>query len=70
MKLSRQIAGFGIALVSLWIAIHPVAAAGAADTVRSFYQSLLYNMQYGPSLGQQGRIARLAPVVPRVFNIS
>jgi phospholipid transport system substrate-binding protein len=40
-----------------------------SDTVRGFYQTLLYNMQNGPSLGQQGRMARLAPVVPRVFDI-
>src|SRR4029077_13936263 len=39
-------------------------------TVRSFYQTLQYNMQNGPSLGQQGRVARLTPVVPRVFDIS
>ena len=29
-----------------------VAAAGASDTVRGFYQTLLYNLQYVPSLGQ------------------
>ena len=45
------------------------AAATASDTVRGFYQALLYNMQNGPSLGQPGRVARLAPVVPRVFDI-
>lgn len=44
-------------------------AAGASDAVRGLYQALLYNMQYGPSLGQQGRVAHLAPLVPRVFNI-
>src|SRR5215469_1524490 len=44
-------------------------ASAAADAVRGFYQTLLYNMQHGPSLGQQGRVARLAPVVPRVFDI-
>src|SRR5258708_355075 len=50
---------------------HPagVLAAAASDTVRGFYQILLYNMHYGPRLGQQGRVGRLAPVVPRVFNI-
>jgi phospholipid transport system substrate-binding protein len=56
---------------ALWAVLQPniAAAATASDTVRSFYQSLLYNMQQGPSLGQQGRAARLAPVVPRVFDI-
>ena len=33
------------------------------------YQTLLYNMRYGPSLGQSGRVAHLAPLVPRVFDI-
>src|SRR5438046_9541587 len=45
------------------------AASTASDTVRGFYQTLLYNMQNGPSVGQQGRVARLAPVVARVFDI-
>jgi len=45
------------------------AASTASDTVRSFYQTLQYNMQNGPSLGQPGRVAKLAPVVPRVFDI-
>ena len=48
---------------------HIAAAATASDTVRSFYQTLQYNMQHGQSLGQQGRVARLAPVVQRVFDI-
>lgn len=56
---------------SLWAALQPniAAAATASDTVRSFYQTLQYNMQSGPSLGQQGRVARLASIVPRVFDI-
>jgi len=56
---------------TLWTALQPnlAAAATASDAVRSFYQTLQYNMQNGPSLGQQGRVARLAPVVPRVFDI-
>jgi len=36
---------------------HIAAAATASDTVRSFYQTLQYNMQNGPSIGQQGRVA-------------
>ena len=48
---------------------HIAAAATASDTIRSFYQTLQSNMQNGPSLGQQGRVARLAPIVPRVFDI-
>src|SRR5258708_1652103 len=56
---------------TLWTALQPnlAAAATASDAVRSFYQTLQYNMQNEPSLGQQGRVARLAPVVPRVFDI-
>jgi phospholipid transport system substrate-binding protein len=56
---------------ALWTMMQPniAAAATASDTVRGFYQTLLSNMQNGPSLGQQGRVARLSPVVPRVFDI-
>src|SRR5256886_9974102 len=56
---------------ALWAVMSPsiAAASTASDTVRGFYQTLLYNMQNGPSVGQQGRVARLAPVVPRVFDI-
>lgn len=57
--------------VALWLLIQPGFAAGSgpSDVVRGLYQTLLYNMQNGQSLGQQGRVARLAPVVPRVFDI-
>jgi len=56
---------------ALWAVMSPsiAAASTASDTVRGFYQTLLYNMQNGPSVGQRGRVARLAPVVPRVFDI-
>ena len=65
-RLSGLVCAFALCTVVL---PHIAAAATASDTVRSFYQTLLYNMQHGPSLGQQGRVARLAPVVPRVFDI-
>ena len=57
--------------VALWTMMQPniAAAATASDTVRGFYQILVSNMQNGPRLGQQGRVAQLAPVVPRVFDI-
>lgn len=57
--------------VALWGMVQPniAAAAAASDTVRGFYQTLLSNMQNGPSLGQQGRAARLAPAVSRAFDI-
>jgi phospholipid transport system substrate-binding protein len=65
---SLSVLGYAFAL---WFVLQPnlAAAATASDTVRGFYQTLLSNMQHGPSLGQQGRMARLAPVVPRVFDI-
>jgi phospholipid transport system substrate-binding protein len=44
-------------------------ASAASEVVRGFYQTLMYNMQSGSSLGQRGRVARLAPVVPRIFDI-
>jgi phospholipid transport system substrate-binding protein len=64
---ARVIVALAIAISMLWTTA--ARASTASDIVRGFYQTLLYNMQYGPSVGQQGRIARLAPVVPRVFNI-
>jgi len=37
--------------------------------VRGFYDALLTTMRNGPTLGQSGRYARLAPVVDRVFDV-
>lgn len=42
---------------------------GGAEIVRGFYGTLLDTMRKGPSLGQQGRYATLAPVIQRDFNI-
>src|ERR1700751_2780809 len=71
MKGVSRIGTLGYTFLALWLVLQPgiAAAAAASDVVRGFYQTLMYNMQYGPSLGQQGRVARLAPVVPRVFDI-
>jgi phospholipid transport system substrate-binding protein len=66
-RLSALVCAFTLCAVVL---PHIAAAATASDTVRSFYQTLQSNMQNGPSLGQQGRVARLTPIVPRVFDIS
>src|SRR5438094_10047558 len=54
---------------ALWAVMPPsiAAASTASDTVREFYQTLLYNMQNGPSVGQRGRLASQAPVLPPVF---
>jgi phospholipid transport system substrate-binding protein len=53
----------GLALVT-----HTASASGA-DTVRSFYSVLLNVMRNGPSLGQQGRYAQIAPAVQQDFNV-
>jgi phospholipid transport system substrate-binding protein len=39
------------------------------DNVHGFYDTLLATMRNGPTLGQSGRYARLAPVVDRVFDV-
>jgi phospholipid transport system substrate-binding protein len=71
MKRSASPLSAVVSAFALWAAMSPsiAATATASDTVRGFYQTLLYNMQHGPSVGQQGRVASLAPVVPRVFDI-
>jgi phospholipid transport system substrate-binding protein len=39
------------------------------NNVRGFYDALLTTMRNGPTLGQSGRYARLAPVVDQVFDV-
>ena len=65
-------------LASLWFillltvaAFTPGAAAASdpQDVVRGFYGTLLTNMRDGRTLGASGRLARLAPVVDRIFDI-
>jgi len=46
-----------------------VAAGGGADTVRSFYSTLLDTMRNGARLGAQGRYAKLAPAIAQSFDI-
>ncbi|HEX6842148.1 MAG TPA: ABC transporter substrate-binding protein [Stellaceae bacterium] len=46
-----------------------VAATGAAEPVRGFYDTLLNTMQQAQKLGQAGRFAALDPVVRRSFDI-
>jgi phospholipid transport system substrate-binding protein len=71
MKAVSRASLLSCACVALWLLIQPGFAAGSgpSEVVRGFYQTLLDNMRNGPSLGQQGRSAQLAPVVPRVFDI-
>ncbi len=45
------------------------AASDPQDVVRGFYGVLLTNMRDGRTLGASGRLARLAPVVDRIFDI-
>jgi len=66
-----KIAGLCIAL-SLAAGIfteNASALAGPQNNVRGFYDALLMTMRNGPTLGQSGRYARLAPVVDRVFDV-
>jgi phospholipid transport system substrate-binding protein len=66
-----KIAGLCIAL-SLAAGIFTENASALADpqaNVRGFYDALLTTMRNGPTLGQSGRYARLAPVVDRVFDV-
>ena len=44
-------------------------AVNPQDSVRGFYDTLLTTIKNGPTLGQSGRYARLAPVVDRVFDL-
>jgi phospholipid transport system substrate-binding protein len=67
-----KIAGLCIALLLAAGIIAERAAALALDpqaNVRGFYDTLLTTMKNGPTLGQSGRYARLAPVVDRVFDV-
>ena len=64
-------AGLCIAL-SLAVGTFPENTSALADpqsNVRGFYDALLTTMRNGPTLGQSGRYARLAPVVDRVFDV-
>jgi phospholipid transport system substrate-binding protein len=44
-------------------------AESPEDSVRDFYVTLLATMKIGPTLGQSGRYARLAPVVGQTFDV-
>jgi phospholipid transport system substrate-binding protein len=37
--------------------------------VQSFYETLLTTMKFGPTLGESGRYARLAPIVQQIFDV-
>jgi phospholipid transport system substrate-binding protein len=68
----RKVIGFCLVMLTAAGGFARPAAAlgsGAEDNVRSFYATLLTVMKQGQALGPSGRYARLAPVVPRVFDI-
>jgi len=69
---SAKIAGLFLAL-SLVVGMFVESAAALAPdpqaNVRGFYDTLLTAMKNGPTLGQSGRYARLAPVVDGLFDI-
>ena len=56
-------------LIAAPLAQPAAAASDPQDVVRSFYGVLLGNMREGRVLGESGRLARLAPVVDRSFDI-
>ena len=53
---------------ALALPLQPAAASGA-DTVRTFYATLLDTMRSAQSLGPQGRYTRLAPAIRQSFDI-
>jgi phospholipid transport system substrate-binding protein len=63
-------AGFALAL-ALFAAPCPGFATpeGGGAVVQGLYDTLLVTMKNGRMLGQSGRFARLAPVIPRVFDL-
>jgi phospholipid transport system substrate-binding protein len=63
-----MIVGLSLAL-SLFAGSTAALAVGPQDNVRGFYDTLLTTMRNGPTLGQSGRYARLAPVVDRIFDV-
>jgi phospholipid transport system substrate-binding protein len=56
-------------LIAAPLAQPAAAASDPQDVVRSFYGVLLGNMREGRVLGESGRLAKLAPVVDRSFDI-
>ena len=56
-------------LIAAPLAQPAAAASDPQDVVRNFYGVLLGNMREGRVLGESGRLARLAPVVDRSFDI-
>lgn len=67
-----KVAGLSVALsliVGMFVESAGALALDPQTNVRGFYDTLLSTMKNGPTLGQSGRYARLAPVVDRVFDV-
>lgn len=60
---------FTLLLMIAPLAERASAASDPQDLVRGFYGVLFSNMRDGRTLGASGRLARLAPVVNRIFDI-
>jgi phospholipid transport system substrate-binding protein len=58
-----------IAVVSV-PAASQAASPDPVETVRDFYGVLLATMKDGARLGQQGRYAKLQPIIPQVFDLT
>ena len=58
-----------VSLISGLLTQGTAAASAPQDVVRGFYGVLLNNMRDGRILGESGRLARLAPVVEKSFDI-
>ncbi|HJU18671.1 MAG TPA: ABC transporter substrate-binding protein [Stellaceae bacterium] len=67
-----KIAGLCLGLL---LAVGNLSTAKAAlspvpeSNVRSFYDTLLITMKSGPTLGERGRYAQLAPIVQQLFDV-
>jgi phospholipid transport system substrate-binding protein len=67
-----KVAGVCFALLSIGGAFSGVRAALSPEpesNVQSFYATLLMTMKSGPTLGESGRYAQLAPVVQQLFDV-
>jgi phospholipid transport system substrate-binding protein len=66
-----KFAGLCLALAFVTASAGAASAAtpGPQDTIRSFYAVLLTTMKQGPTLGQSGRYAALAPAVRQDFDL-
>ena len=58
-----------VLLMAVQLAQPAAAASDPQEVVRGFYSVLLSNMRDGRVLGESGRLARLAPVVERTFDV-